>query len=191
MKIFINFKKPLQDKTRQKLDRNASLEISHYSANLEKAKRKINAKLPKCKIRSDDRQLEIMQKFGDFKLPVSAYEQNLIDKISDKVSVAHDRQRKGKDVNCHGRSVCNVANSSYRAGHVKVLNRQGMNDIKSKEIFSDSRSFCTASADCKTSSFGNSKKGNRKRSRENSEAFQNSKRMRFDSRHSSSSSRFF
>ena len=105
-----------------------------------------------------------MQKFSDFKIPVSAYEQNLIHKISDKVSVAHDRQRKGKDVNCHG--------------------------IKSKEILSDSRSFCTASADCKTSSFGNSKKGNRKRSRENSEAFQYSKRMRFDSRHSSSSSRF-
>ena len=132
-----------------------------------------------------------MQKFSDFKIPVSAYEQNLIDKISDKVSVADDRQRKGKDVKCHGRSACNIANIRYSAGHVKVLNRQGMNDIKSKEIFSNSRSFCTASADCKTSSFGNSKKGNRKRSRENSEAFQNSKRMRFDSRHSSSSSRFF
>ena len=132
-----------------------------------------------------------MQKFNDFKLPVSAYEQYLIDKILDKVSVAHDRQRKGKDVKCHGRSACNVTNSSYCAGHVKELNSQGVNDIKSTEILSDGRSSRAASVDCKTSSFGNNEKGNRKRLRENSETFQNSKRMKFESEHSSSSSRIF
>ena len=87
---------------------------------LEEAKREIRARLPNCKLRSDEHAEENIQKFSGFNLPLFTFEQHLIDKtVSQNTDKDEIKMKVTDDVRCckySGHNVCDLDGKNRNLG---------------------------------------------------------------------------